>query len=306
MIGERPVTWDAQSHTGFVMGRSGRALHNCCFKFEMWWITLHSALPLIYWKEFCSSAVYYLLINDSEIQWPHALLLYRLPSFLPPPLMLWSSMMNWWLSALLPPPPSLHPAVQFTLWPGSRQSAVLLFPSSVTQLIFLLKQETLSFGPWAALLCFQDFYLFVCLYCCHPFDNNRWECSFNKQLILVDLCKSRLVIDALALTPVWRPLQVHAYIISYLKKEMPSLFGREKKKEELIMRLPEIYTILQREHHISPGDFPNVTKMQVQERTGSDVRAANDMIMFIFVFTQDIKWHNVTKQLSLRLLKLAC
>ncbi|KAK5612696.1 EH domain-containing protein 4 [Crenichthys baileyi] len=59
-----------------------------------------------------------------------------------------------------------------------------------------------------------------------------------------------------------RLAKVHAYIISYLKKEMPSLFGREKKKEELIMRLPEIYTILQREHHISPGDFPNVTKMQ--------------------------------------------
>lgn len=58
---------------------------------------------------------------------------------------------------------------------------------------------------------------------------------------------------------------MHAYIVSYLKKEMPSLFGREKKKEELIIRLPEIYTILQREHHISPGDFPNVTKMQVQE-----------------------------------------
>ncbi|XP_073338971.1 EH domain-containing protein 4 [Pagrus major] len=59
-----------------------------------------------------------------------------------------------------------------------------------------------------------------------------------------------------------RLAKVHAYIVSYLKKEMPSLFGREKKKEELIMRLPEIYTILQREHHISPGDFPNVTKMQ--------------------------------------------
>lgn len=59
-----------------------------------------------------------------------------------------------------------------------------------------------------------------------------------------------------------RLAKVHAYIISYLKKEMPSLFGREKKKEELIMRLPEIYTFLQREHHISPGDFPNVTKMQ--------------------------------------------
>uniref|UniRef100_A0A8C5HW81 EH domain-containing protein 4-like n=1 Tax=Gouania willdenowi TaxID=441366 RepID=A0A8C5HW81_GOUWI len=59
-----------------------------------------------------------------------------------------------------------------------------------------------------------------------------------------------------------RLAKVHAYIISYLKKEMPTLFGREKKKEELIMRLPEIYSFLQREHHISPGDFPNVTKMQ--------------------------------------------
>ncbi|KAJ8287364.1 hypothetical protein COCON_G00000230 [Conger conger] len=61
-----------------------------------------------------------------------------------------------------------------------------------------------------------------------------------------------------------RLAKVHAYIISYLKKEMPSLFGKEKKKEELINRLPEIYCILQREHHISAGDFPNVTKMQEQ------------------------------------------
>lgn len=56
---------------------------------------------------------------------------------------------------------------------------------------------------------------------------------------------------------------MHAYIISYLKKEMPSLFGKEKKKEELIAHLPEIYQMLQREHHISPGDFPNANKMQV-------------------------------------------
>ncbi len=45
---------------------------------------------------------------------------------------------------------------------------------------------------------------------------------------------------------------------------MPSLFGKEKKKEELIAHLPEIYQILQREYHISPGDFPNVIKMQVR------------------------------------------
>ncbi|NWS40301.1 EHD4 protein, partial [Probosciger aterrimus] len=59
-----------------------------------------------------------------------------------------------------------------------------------------------------------------------------------------------------------RLAKVHAYIISYLKKEMPSVFGKENKKKELISRLPEIYIQLQREYHISSGDFPEVKKMQ--------------------------------------------
>lgn len=92
---------------------------------------------------------------------------------------------------------------------------------------------------------------------------NVYSClSFKAQNL--DLCPLHSILKCL-----WSPLvsclQVHAYIISYLKKEMPSLFGREKKKDELIQRLPEIYTVLQREHHISPGDFPNVTKMQVRK-----------------------------------------
>ncbi|MBN3293207.1 EHD4 protein, partial [Polypterus senegalus] len=61
-----------------------------------------------------------------------------------------------------------------------------------------------------------------------------------------------------------RLAKVHAYIISYLKKEMPAMFGKENKKKELITKLPEIYIALQKEHHISPGDFPNVTRMQEQ------------------------------------------
>ncbi|XP_030069989.1 EH domain-containing protein 4 [Microcaecilia unicolor] len=59
-----------------------------------------------------------------------------------------------------------------------------------------------------------------------------------------------------------RLAKVHAYIISHLKKEMPSMFGKENKKKELISKLPEIYTQLQREHQISPGDFPEIKKMQ--------------------------------------------
>lgn len=57
--------------------------------------------------------------------------------------------------------------------------------------------------------------------------------------------------------------QVHAYIISHLKKEMPSMFGKESKKKDLIANLGSIFASIQREHQISPGDFPNLERMQV-------------------------------------------
>jgi len=59
-----------------------------------------------------------------------------------------------------------------------------------------------------------------------------------------------------------RLAKVHAYIMSALKKEMPSMFGKENKKKELIKNLDTIYATLQREHQISPGDFPDIKKMQ--------------------------------------------
>lgn len=57
--------------------------------------------------------------------------------------------------------------------------------------------------------------------------------------------------------------QVHAYIITSLKKEMPSMFGKDNKKKELIANLGAIYEKIEKEHNISPGDFPNLKKMQV-------------------------------------------
>ncbi|KAB0396071.1 hypothetical protein E2I00_020114 [Balaenoptera physalus] len=59
-------------------------------------------------------------------------------------------------------------------------------------------------------------------------------------------------------------IQVHAYIISSLKKEMPSVFGKDNKKKELVNNLAEIYGQIEREHQISPGDFPNLKRMQDQ------------------------------------------
>lgn len=43
---------------------------------------------------------------------------------------------------------------------------------------------------------------------------------------------------------------------------MPSTFGKSNKKRELIKNLDLIYARLQREHRISPGDFPDIRKMQ--------------------------------------------
>lgn len=57
-------------------------------------------------------------------------------------------------------------------------------------------------------------------------------------------------------------LQVHAYIISALRKDMPSVFGKDNKKKELIKNLGQIYDQIQREQQISPGDFPDLKKMQ--------------------------------------------
>ncbi|XP_038149194.1 EH domain-containing protein 3 isoform X2 [Cyprinodon tularosa] len=61
-----------------------------------------------------------------------------------------------------------------------------------------------------------------------------------------------------------RLAKVHAYIISSLKKEMPTVFGKDNKKKELIASLGDIYKRIEREHQISPGDFPNLKKMQDQ------------------------------------------
>ncbi|CAJ0591229.1 unnamed protein product [Cylicocyclus nassatus] len=59
-----------------------------------------------------------------------------------------------------------------------------------------------------------------------------------------------------------RLAKVHAFIISELRKQMPSMIGKDKKKKELIQNLDKIFEQLQREHNISPGDFPDVNKMR--------------------------------------------
>ncbi|XP_016995950.2 EH domain-containing protein 1 isoform X1 [Drosophila takahashii] len=59
-----------------------------------------------------------------------------------------------------------------------------------------------------------------------------------------------------------RLAKVHAFIIAELRKDMPSVFGKDSKKKDLIKNLGQVYDRIQREHSISPGDFPDIKKMQ--------------------------------------------
>lgn len=70
-----------------------------------------------------------------------------------------------------------------------------------------------------------------------------------------------------------RLAKVHAYIIAELRKDMPSFIGKDSKKKDLIKNIGQVYDRLQKEHQISPGDFPEIKKMQ-------DVLANQDFSKF--------------------------
>lgn len=43
---------------------------------------------------------------------------------------------------------------------------------------------------------------------------------------------------------------------------MPSMFGKDSKKKELIKRLSSIYAEIEKEFQVPPGDFPDLKEMQ--------------------------------------------
>lgn len=57
-----------------------------------------------------------------------------------------------------------------------------------------------------------------------------------------------------------RKVKTLAYIIGYLKGQMPSLMGKEKKQQKLINDLPNVFRTIMKKYNLSPGDFPDITK----------------------------------------------
>ncbi|KAM1057186.1 hypothetical protein ACFX2A_031166 [Malus domestica] len=57
-----------------------------------------------------------------------------------------------------------------------------------------------------------------------------------------------------------RAAKIHACIISHLKAEMPAMFWKSTAQQKLIDNLEDEFKKVQGEHHLPPGDFPDVNR----------------------------------------------
>lgn len=55
-----------------------------------------------------------------------------------------------------------------------------------------------------------------------------------------------------------RQVKVHAYIIHYLRKQMPYVIGKSEKQRELLERLDKEFVACSRRYNLPLGDFPSV------------------------------------------------
>mmetsp|Transcript_5715 Transcript_5715/g.10296 ORF Transcript_5715/g.10296 Transcript_5715/m.10296 type:complete len:563 (-) Transcript_5715:315-2003(-) len=55
-----------------------------------------------------------------------------------------------------------------------------------------------------------------------------------------------------------RKVKTLAYIVGYLKSQMPTVMGKEKKQQKLINDMPNVFRIIMKKHNLAPGDFPDI------------------------------------------------
>ena len=63
-----------------------------------------------------------------------------------------------------------------------------------------------------------------------------------------------------------RKVKTLAYIIGYLKQQMPTLMGKEKKQNKLIADLPNVFRTILKKYNLAPGDFPEITSFSSKLR----------------------------------------
>ena len=63
-----------------------------------------------------------------------------------------------------------------------------------------------------------------------------------------------------------RLAKVHAYLISELYAQMPAVFGKKAKQEELIQNLNQTYNFVMQKYNLSVGDFPDIKRFRERLR----------------------------------------
>ena len=101
-----------------------------------------------------------------------------------------------------------------------------------------------------------------------------------------------------------RLARVHAYTIEYLRRELPTFFGRASKQTKLIANLDEEFVKVQKLYNIPAGDFPGIEKFQeslrqfdlstfpklsARQMSNLDEALSTDLPALISNFPQDFK-----------------
>ncbi|KAL7567558.1 hypothetical protein ACA910_016975 [Epithemia clementina (nom. ined.)] len=61
-----------------------------------------------------------------------------------------------------------------------------------------------------------------------------------------------------------RKVKTLAYIIGYLKAQMPAVMGKEKKQKKLIADLPNVFRTIMKKYDLSAGDFPDINQFSAK------------------------------------------
>mgnify|MGYP000107536145 CR=1 FL=1 len=74
--------------------------------------------------------------------------------------------------------------------------------------------------------------------------------------VLVEYYCSSLLLVVLQLTIFLKTRIICEHSVGYLKSQMPTLMGKEKKQQKLINDLPNVFRTILKKYNLAPGDFP--------------------------------------------------
>jgi EH domain-containing protein 1 len=79
-----------------------------------------------------------------------------------------------------------------------------------------------------------------------------------------------------------RAAKIHIMIMGHLRGKMPAMMGKQKAQDKLLRNLADHFSIVQREHHLPLGDFPDVNRYR-------DILSAYDLTSFPKLREKDVK-----------------